>query len=341
VEACYLFQIVPGLAAIVGQDRAVARLRTALAGGRAHHAYLFDGPDGVGKRTTAVAFAQAANCERDPGVGCGACGSCAKIEAGTHPDLILFPVFNEEGKVKDQTERVRDLIAAIGFPPHEGRMRVVVIDPAHELNASASNVLLKTLEEPPPRTHFILVTNSPSRLLATIRSRCQRVSFVPLSDEAIAARLVETAEVEAQAAAAAAQLAGGSLGRALELASSEDLPRRRERVARLIAAAHGQRRSIQGVLDAAGELSGDRDEAMATLDLLWVTYHEALLIAARGDHGAAGGDEAQRLAGRVPTGGLLSGLRAVSEAGEALRGYVSPQLALERLLIRLGQAGAA
>src|SRR5260370_39659745 len=95
-----------GLAAIVGQERAVGHLRAALASGRPHHAYLFDGPDGVGKHTTAIAFAQAMACSTRPGEGCGACEPCRKIEGGLHPDLICFEVLPEKG----QTERVRELI---------------------------------------------------------------------------------------------------------------------------------------------------------------------------------------------------------------------------------------
>lgn len=334
-----------GLASIVGQARAVARLRAAMQSGKAHHAYLFEGPEGVGKRTTALALAAAWNCERAPGEGCGACGPCEKIAAGTHPDLIQFPVFDEEGKVAKQAERVRELIAQVGFPPHEGRARLVLVDPAHELNATAANILLKTLEEPPPGTHFVLITTAASRLLTTIRSRCQRVLFVPMTEAEITDQLVRNHGVDGAAAAQAAALAGGSIGRALQLAKSEELPERMKRVERMIAAAHGGR--AQAMLDAAAELSGERDEAMATLELLWVTYHDAIVIAegpgtnTNAGAGAGGKAEARKLAGRVPTASLLRAAGAIEEATGAVRGYVAPQLALERMLLRIAQVGGA
>jgi DNA polymerase-3 subunit delta' len=329
---------VQGFASIVGQDRAVTRLRAALAGGKAHHAYLFEGPEGVGKRTTALALAQAWNCESRPGEGCGACPPCVKIDEGVHPDVVLFGVFNEEGKVKDQSERVRELIAAVGFPPHEGRARVVIVDPAHELNPTAANILLKTLEEPPPGTHFVLCTTASARLLATIRSRCQRVAFSPLPEAVVAERLVAQCGVEPAAAAAAAALCGGSLARALHIAQSEELPHRRERVGKLLQAARGG--SASQLVEAAGELSGDREEALATLELLWVTYHDAVTGACGAGASLGPGSEGATLGQAVPVPRLLRGLLAVEEAGDAVRGYVSPQLAVERMLIRLHQAGA-
>jgi DNA polymerase-3 subunit delta' len=329
-----------GLSGIVGQERALGQLTAALDAGRPHHAYLFDGPDGVGKRTTAIALAQALSCETHRGRGCGACEPCRKIDAGTHPDLILFQVVPEKG----QTERVRDLQPQLAFPPHEGRARVVVLDPAHELNQQASNVLLKTLEEPPPRTHFVLCTAIPSALLITIRSRCQHVHFSPLPDEVVAARLAAAHGVSDEAAQAASQAAGGSLGRALELAATDAEGARLGRARALVAAARAQRRGeVQPLLDAAAELSGDRDEALATLELLWTTFRDAVLIAEGVDAGRVQAGRRARAAevAARPVPLLLGGLHAIEEAREAILSYVGPQLALERLVVRLGQIGAA
>lgn len=330
-----------GLGDIIGQERAITRLRGALSAGKPHHAYLFDGPEGVGKRATAFALAQALSCEPRPGEGCGECGPCRKIAGGIHPDVIPFEVFDEEGKEKGQAERVRELIPRLAYAPNEGRARVVIIDPAEGLNSTSANILLKTLEEPPPRTQFVLITPVASSLLTTIRSRCQRVQFLPLADEAVERRLVERHSVERGVAQAAAALAGGSLGRALQLAASDALPKRRERAARMVAAAHGKK--AHAALDAAAEVAGDRDEAEATLEFLWVMYRDAVLLSeGLGDERVAAGRraEAAKLAS-LPSTSLLLGLHAVEEARSAIDRYVSPQLAIERLLLRLGAAGAA
>src|SRR5437016_6221546 len=129
----------------------------------------------------------------------------------------------------------------LAYPPHEGRARLVLIDPADELNETASNILLKTLEEPPAGTHFVLVTTAAPRLLTTIRSRCQRLLFSPLPGALVAETLARRHGIERAAAEQAASLAGGSLGRALALASSDELPKRTGRVGKLLGAARAGR----------------------------------------------------------------------------------------------------
>jgi DNA polymerase-3 subunit delta' len=159
-----------------GQDRVVARLRAAVAGNRVHHAYLFTGPTGAGKRRAALALASALNCLRAPGEGCGECDACARIDADIHPDVVTIA---REGAAQIvPIESVRhNVIARVGLPPHEAKVRMFLFDEATALQGAAANALLKTLEEPPARTMFALMTTAPEQLLPTIRSRCQRVHF--------------------------------------------------------------------------------------------------------------------------------------------------------------------
>ncbi|MBP6836450.1 MAG: AAA family ATPase, partial [Kofleriaceae bacterium] len=158
------------------QPRVVARLRAALARDRVHHAYLFTGPARAGKRAAALTLAAALNCERSPGDPCGECGPCEKILAGIHPDVVTLEREGAAQLVPIETVRTQ-VVARVGLPPHEARMRVFLIDEATALAGPAANALLKTLEEPPARTMFILATIAPDQLLPTIRSRCQRVIF--------------------------------------------------------------------------------------------------------------------------------------------------------------------
>jgi DNA polymerase-3 subunit delta' len=255
-----------------------------------------------------------------------------------HPDVVSFAVLDEEGKVKGQTDRMRELIGAIGYPPHEGRARVVIVDPADELIPQAANAFLKTLEEPPPANHFVLLAAAAARLPITIRSRCQRVPFSPLPATLVARLLVEAHEVDPAAAESAAALAGGSLSRALQLASSEELPARRERVGRLLKAARSGRAT--SALEAAAEVSGEREEALATLELLWVALHDGLARGAGVAAALPAHPDSERLGAAVPTAALLRAIEAVQEASDAVRGYVSPQLAVERMLLRMQQSGA-
>jgi DNA polymerase III delta' subunit len=186
------------LSEIRGQDRAIARLRAAIAADRVHHAYLFTGPANSGKRTTALALASALNCVNAPGEGCDECDPCAKIAAGIHPDVV---VLEREGAAQIvPIESIRaNIIARVGLPPHEARVRVFVLEEASviALQPAAANALLKTLEEPPARTMFVLGTVAPDQLLPTIRSRCQRITFAPrvgpVDDDAAMAKLSELA----------------------------------------------------------------------------------------------------------------------------------------------------
>jgi DNA polymerase-3 subunit delta' len=159
-----------------GQARVAALLKGAIARDRVPHAYLFSGPAGAPLMDTALALACALNCEAAQGGGCGECEACSKIIAGIHPDVVTLV---REGAAQIvPIESVRNqVIARIGLPPHEARVRVFVIEEATALAPPAANALLKTLEEPPARTLFVLCTTAPEQLLPTIRSRCQRVRF--------------------------------------------------------------------------------------------------------------------------------------------------------------------
>jgi DNA polymerase III subunit delta' len=170
---------VPRLSDIRAQDRAVASLRRALTGGRVPHAYLFCGPAGAGKYTAGLALASAVNCLLAPGEGCDSCDSCARIGQGSHPDVQTL---QREGAARIiPIEAIRSqILARVGMAPHEARARFYLIEEAGALMGPAANALLKTLEEPPARTHFVLATTAPDKLLPTIRSRCQRVSFAAL-----------------------------------------------------------------------------------------------------------------------------------------------------------------
>ena len=161
---------------LAGQDRVVGLLRGAIARDRVPHAYLFSGPVGAPMMDTAQALACALNCMTERGEGCGECEACAKIIAGIHPDVVTLV---REGAAQIvPIENVRNqVIARLGLPPHEAAVRVFIIEEATALAPPAANALLKTLEEPPARTVFVLCTTAPEQLLPTIRSRCQRIRF--------------------------------------------------------------------------------------------------------------------------------------------------------------------
>jgi DNA polymerase III subunit gamma/tau len=214
--------------AVVGQAPIVRTLRNALARQRIAHAYLFTGPRGVGKTTTARLLAMGLNCEREtaaaeaPGP-CAACEACQEIVAGRALDVIEIDGASNRG-----IDEVRTLRENVRYAPARGRRKVYIIDEVHMLTAPAFNALLKTLEEPPAHVVFILATTEPRELPATILSRCQRFDFRPIAVAEIAgglrrildeevARGGTAVSAEPDAVTLIARAAGGSLRDALSL----------------------------------------------------------------------------------------------------------------------------
>jgi DNA polymerase III delta' subunit len=161
---------------ISGQDAAIAQLVRAIEKDRVPHAYLFSGPRGAPLYDSAQALAMALTCSVRRGDPCGECDGCAKIVAGIHPDVVTLVREGAAQIVPIESVRTQ-VIARLGLPPHEGPVRVFIVEEATSLAPPAANALLKTLEEPPSRTLFVLCTTAPEQLLPTIRSRCQRIRF--------------------------------------------------------------------------------------------------------------------------------------------------------------------
>ena len=194
---------------IIGQDRAVNILLRTIQRDRLSSSYLFAGESGIGKKFTAINLAKAVNClkttpslalpPRGGGVGvgdsellnqtdcCDECSSCKKIDAGVHPDFLL--ISPEGGQIR--IEEIRAINNILSFKPFEGRNKVVIADEADTMNPFAANAFLKTLEEPPKDSLIILISSNPDRLPDTIRSRCSKVNFTPLSHEACR-KVIET-----------------------------------------------------------------------------------------------------------------------------------------------------
>jgi DNA polymerase-3 subunit delta' len=341
--ACVTFVFVL-LQDIAGQPRAIAVLRRALAGGHLAHAYLFEGPPGVGKRQAAVGVAMALDCEPSPGEACGRCESCRRIAAGLHPDVIT--VISDGPQIV--MEQAQQIVGLGQQRPHEARARVIIIEDADRLNASASNCLLKTLEEPLRGTHIVLVTAAPDRLLPTIRSRTQRVRFDRISEAAML-ELGAARGVGRERTQVAAVLADGSMARFLALlsppeadpnatpgAATEDPTVAIARTLRHAAAGRG----IGPILDAAGELGNKeaKDRLPDGLALLARAYRDAMVTAGGAPElSVLTGDGATELA-FPPSLGLAQlgrALTVIVEAETALAGNVNATMALERMLLGL------
>ncbi len=231
---------------IVGQEHVSTTLLHAVTQGRVAHSYLFCGPRGTGKTSTARVLSKAVNClEAEEGDPCNSCGRCQAVNEGRYMDLIELDAASNRG-----IDEIRNIRERVNLAPMEGGYKVYIIDEAHMLTEHASNAFLKTLEEPPPHAIFILCTTEPHKILPTIVSRCQRFDFRRLTSEAIVARLrsiavEEGVSVEAEALTAVAHSTGGSLRDAEnlleQLVVSYDGQIGGEQVYELLGLGHGER----------------------------------------------------------------------------------------------------
>ncbi|GBD35557.1 DNA polymerase III subunit tau [bacterium HR36] len=301
-----------------GREDLQRHFSQALRAKRLAHAYLFVGPEGVGKRTFAVALARALLCENPPQDtfdACDNCPACRWVDAGTHPDFryIALPPDKHEFPI----ELIHEVIRLLGVKPARGRFRVVVLDDADTLNEESANAFLKTLEEPPPASVLILLGTSPDYQLPTIRSRCQVVRFAPLGPEIVADWLRREGLVKSQAEALRiAQLAQGSLKRAQLLAQPEVWTLRQKLYELLHAGAMDAvslAQEMQRFVESAGQNSAQqRQRAHLVVGFVVELLRNALAVQAGNEPGrelaAAEVSQVRRLAERVPANQLLQAL---------------------------------
>ncbi len=275
---------------ILGQEDAARSLRSAVRRGRVANAYLFRGPEGVGKAKMAREFAKLLSCETPGDEACGRCHSCALLEAGNHPDVhVIEPAEDRRNITVDQ---VRDANRAVFLYPTLGKWKIFIIRDADDLRDDAQNMMLKTLEEPPPDSVIILVTARPHRLVSTIPSRCQSLRFKPLKTEHIARILASHATDEEKAARAfATSYAAGSAAAAERTLAAQGMAVR-DRLVEIVGELRpgGAFRAAEEIYenvasDAKEKRLEDQREAMRFyLDMLARLYRDLAILAAGASH---------------------------------------------------------
>ena len=295
---------------IINQQRSIDVLKRGIAQNRIAHAYLFYGPDGIGKRATALALAQSLQCRNLKGAEpCETCDACSKVGRMLHPDVhVLFP-YPSDARPEDIAERLKqfgdrpyepfdyvrrpslddplkvsnkqaiysvarindELRRAMSFKPVEGRYKVAILTDVEAMRIEAANAFLKLLEEPTPVTVFILITPRPDRVLPTILSRCQRLRFDALHAEDIEAALRNSISAGDDRIRMLARMANGSFSRALELASNEELLANRQLVLDFVRFAYT--RNVDKISDLIGDmnrLGRERLKGLLGLMLSWI-----------------------------------------------------------------------
>ena len=218
---------------LIGNQQVRARLRSLAEAERLHHCLLFEGPEGVGKAASALWLAQVVNCAAENTARpCGTCWSCRQIPKGQHPDIICVGLDPGKATAIISVDQAREVLQQLSLRPFHARHRFVIIDPMDAMTSAAANAMLKTLEEPPAATGFVLISSAAASLLPTVRSRCQRIRFAPVPLTELTAWLERRGVADAEEVA---RLAEGCPGRALGLSVSEAGAWRKSRDALLAA----------------------------------------------------------------------------------------------------------
>jgi len=321
----------------IGHQQSIGLLQSAVTHERLAHAYLFHGEDAIGKRLTAIRLAQALNCERPPEAegldSCGICRSCQQIEARTHPDFFVIEPDPEQATQQIKIEQVREIEHHIMYRPLIGERKICLIDNADRMTIGAANALLKTLEEPPAHSLFLVISSRPSALPATIRSRCQALRFTTPARTQVEAALILKRFL--------AIVSEGRLGEALT-ADVKDTRARQQELADLVCPQSLQ--SIGAILSSAEAIAkANRAQDMLAWLARWI--RDLVLIQVEGDR-----DQILYLddlamleayAQQANTDLLLDLLREIEKTEQRATRHLNLHMALEMILLRLRDAVAA
>lgn len=330
--------------AVLGHSREISILKSAFLSGKVPHSLLFSGPEGIGKRQAALAYAKLLNCSNSGEDACGTCPDCQMMDALTHPNLLqVWPTVKDK-KDKDllinteedgviRIEQVREVQNALKYRVDRGR-KIVIIAAADKLMPQAANAFLKTLEEPPSDSVIILVSSKASDLLPTILSRCQRINFRPLPDDIIASYLTGRSGMAREDAMAISRLSSGSLSRAVKYTDEGANAGRRELLERLAAL---RPEDLDVALKLAEDLS-KRDDLEEVLEFMKSWYRDKA-VSMEGSDGLVINSDMKDFIGS--TGGDFRRLWDAFTMIEKTRRDIMPpryanrQLSMEALIMRL------
>ena len=332
---------------VIGHEAALSRLQRALDSDRMPHAWLFAGPEGVGKLTAALDFAAALNCT-SANKPCGECQPCRSTLSGNHPDVeIVAPGgICDEPEHREHTEsrdlricQIRRLEKILSLSPYAGGRRIAIVDSADTLHVEAANAFLKTLEEPPAGSVIILLAEREERLPDTVLSRCQKVAFRPVDRETILETLIERG-ADPEDAVAITAASRGRIGWALQaLEDPSLLDERAEMLDEAVRLAHAGRFERFGwAKEAEGRAAGLRERYLRELTVWESWWRDVLLFSSGGSEGAENSDRDPQLReeGKLyEASEIVAFLRTLGQTKEYLYANVDPQLALENLILDL------
>jgi DNA polymerase-3 subunit delta' len=322
----------------IGNDSIRSKLRTLADTDRLHPCLLFEGPTGIGKGTTALWLAQVVNCDAEAHVRpCGGCWSCRQIEKGQHPDILEIQADETKATRVISVKQSRELIGKLSLQPFHARRRFVIIDPADVMTPEAANALLKTFEDPPKATSFILVTSASASLLSTVRSRSQRIRFAPVDTSSLQSWL-EASGVDN--AAVLAHLSEGCPGRAktLDLDGADKWRAARDQLLDILDADTSAQFKFAETM-----CRGDRSKWQAKVDTILdatsCLLRDALSVSAGGSivYNTDRPEVVHVWAKTLGPRGVAGLVEVVADTRDRLHRYVNGRLVMDVFISRFGQ----
>ena len=325
----------PGFEEIVGHEQIVTHLKSAMKLGKVSHAYILSGEKGCGKKLLADVFAETLQCEKGGTEPCGSCHSCVQAQSGNHPDIIhLMHEKPNSISVDDvRTQIVNDVL----IKPYSGKYKIYIVPDAEKMTAAAQNALLKTIEEPPAYAVILLLANNASALLPTILSRCVMLSLKPVADDKVKQYLMEHVQVPDYEADVCVAFAQGNVGKAIQLAASDDFNELKASALQLIKRLHDI--DLYEMTEAVKQISEYKLQINDYFDLMMIWFRDVLYLKATNDvDGLIFKDEVydiKKQAAKRSYQGIETILEALEKAKIRLNANVNFDLVIELLLLTI------
>lgn len=327
-----------GFRDILGQKSVIAHMKKAVSMGSTSHAYILNGEKGMGKKLLAHAFSMTLQCEQGGDEPCMECRSCKQTEGRNHPDIKWI---THEKPNTISVEEVRDqLVNDMAIKPYSGKYKIYIIDEGEKMTPAAQNTLLKTIEEPPAYGIVIILTSNKEMLLQTILSRCVSLNLRPLKDEEMKRYLIAHENVPDYQAATAVKFAGGNLGRAIDIISSDDFIAMKDDVVRALKNVY--KMTASDINQLVKEHTAYKNDMDAYLNLIIMWFRDVLLYKASGRENClmfeAEATVIEKQAREVSYDGVQEILVEIDNLKSRLKSNVNFEITLELLFIKIREA---
>lgn len=325
----------PGFKDMIGHAQVIGHLQNAIKLDKVSHAYILNGEKGSGKKMLASVFSQVLQCEEKGQESCGKCRSCRQAESGNHPDIIR--ITHEKPNSISVDEIREQLVNDVQIKPYSSRYKIYIIPEAEKMTVQAQNALLKTIEEPPAYAIILFLTTNASSLLQTILSRCVVLNMKPVSDRQVKNYLMEHVQIPDYQADICVAFSHGNIGKAVELASSDNFNEIKAAALHLVK--NAPKMEIQDIIGAVKAVTEFKMEIGDYLDLLSVWYCDVLYFKATRDvDGLAFKDQVQVITEQIQKcsyEGLEHILESIQKAKNRLGANVNFDLTMELLFMTI------